>query len=76
MIAICCKTKKQAQACFFVLFLFMLKEREVYASISYVTYKAGMLLEIVVLAMLKDKETALLQHVALHYKLGNVGKSF
>ena len=54
----------------------MLKESEVYTSISNVTYRAGVLFEIVVLAVLKDEYASFFQYIAFHYKLGDVGKPF
>ena len=51
------------------------KECEVHTAVCDVAQEAGVLLEIIVLAVLKDEYAAFLEHIAAHYELGNFGQS-
>ena len=48
-----------------------LKETEVHATVGNMSEETGMLTEIIVLAMLKDKHTALIQQIAVQHKVRN-----
>ena len=52
----------------------MLEEREVYTAIRNMAEKVGMLAEVIVPTVLKNKYTAWLEHIALHYKVGDCSK--
>jgi hypothetical protein len=56
--------------------LFFLEKAEIHAAVGNVAEKVWVVAEAVVLAVLENENTALFEHIALQYKVGNFGKPF